>query len=65
MFDSKPAHIIVTTHGKLEKQLEGRKTIDLSQLKCIVLDEADVFFLDDKNYTSLQKIANYKHVKEN
>ena len=47
------AQIIVTTHGKLDKLLGGRKPLDLSKLKCIVVDEADVFFLDDKNHASL------------
>ena len=50
MNDSKPAQIMVSTHGKLEALLSGRKPLDLSQLKCFVIDEADVFFLDDKNH---------------
>ena len=62
MHDSKPAQIIVTTHGKLEQLLSGRKPLDLSKLKCIVVDEADVFFLDDKNHQSLKKIATKKQI---
>jgi len=57
MNDAKPAQIMVSTHGKLEALLSGRKPIDLSQLKCFVIDEADVFFLDDKNHQSLKKIS--------
>ena len=50
MVDSKPAQIMVSTHGKLEQLTSGRKPLDLTQLKCIVIDEADVFFLDEKNH---------------
>ena len=51
---------MVTTHGKLEQMLSGRKQLDLKNLKCVVVDEADVFFLDDKNHQSLKKIATNK-----
>jgi superfamily II DNA/RNA helicase len=56
---------MIGTHGKVEKSVSGRKTMDLSGLKCLVADEADVFFLDDKNYECLMKIANSKHIKDN
>ena len=50
MQESKPAQILVTTHGKLEQLTSGRKPLDLKNLRCFVIDEADVFFLDDKNH---------------
>lgn len=56
---------MVGTHGKIEKQVSGRKSIDLSGLKCLVADEADVFFLDEKNYQTLMNIYNSKHIKGN
>ena len=59
-----PAQIIVATHGKIEGMISGRRTMDLSQLKCMVVDEADVFFLDDKNFETLLKIANSKYFKD-
>ena len=34
-------------------------------LKCLVIDEADFFFQDDKNFETIQKIKNYKHLKDN
>ena len=37
--------------------------MDLSALKCLVVDEADVFFLDDKNFESLKNIAFNKQIK--
>ena len=43
----------------------GRKPTDLSQLRCMVVDEADVFFLDDKNYETILKISNSKHLAKN
>ena len=64
LFDSNPQQIVVTTHGKLEPMLKGRKPLDLLGLKCLVVDEADVFFLDEKNFQSLKNISNYKHIKE-
>jgi len=40
-------HIVVTTLGKLEANLKSRgKSIDLSELRCLVVDEADHFFGD-------------------
>ena len=63
MVDTKPAQIIVTTHGKLEQLTSGRKPMDLKHLRCLVIDEADVFFLDDKNHQSLLKIAQAKDIK--
>lgn len=30
--------------------------MDLSELKCFVIDEADVFFADQKNFESLKNI---------
>lgn len=57
----KEANVIVTTLGKLENNLKGRKKMDLSQLKCFIVDEADVFFSDPKNFESLKNIIS-KHV---
>lgn len=31
----------------------------------MVVDEADVFFLDDKNYETILKISNSKHLAKN
>ena len=62
--DTTPKQIVVTTHGKIQPMLKGRKTIDLSHLKSIVVDEADVFFLDEKNNKVLTEIANYKDIKD-
>jgi len=45
------ASIVVTTFGALDACMnDARRKINLKSLKCIVYDEADVFFLDDKNY---------------
>ena len=42
-------HVVVTTLGKLANNLKKRGNsgkLDLSQLKCFVVDESDVFFGD-------------------
>lgn len=61
--NTKPQNVCVTTHGKLEPLLKGRTPLDLSSLKCIVIDEADVFFLDEKNFKFLEQLADYKPIK--
>lgn len=43
--------------------LKGRKPLNLKGLKAIVVDEADVFFIDEKNFTELKAISNYKDIK--
>ena len=62
--ERRPQQIIIIVHGSLPNLLDGRKSLDLSHLKCIVVDEADVFFTDDKNFDVLSKLHKYKHVKD-
>ena len=48
-------HVITTTIGKLSNSLHGKSgAIDLSEVKCIVIDEADFFFSDPENYNQLK-----------
>ena len=63
--DKKPQQIVISVHGVLGNMLEGRKAMDLSKIKCVVIDEADVFFTDDKNFEYIRKLHSYKHLKEN
>lgn len=57
-------HIVVTTLGKLENNLKSRgKSIDLSELRCLVVDEADHFFGDSKNLQTIQ-VLNEKFFKK-
>jgi superfamily II DNA/RNA helicase len=58
------AQIIVSTHGKIESSLKSRKPIDLSSVKAFVIDEADIFFSDDKNFGSLKNICDNKALKD-
>ena len=56
------AHVVVTTLGKLVNAFKGRKpSIDLSALRCFVIDEADVFFHEERNFQSLTDVVN-KHI---
>ena len=48
----------------MEAALKGRKPLNLKGLKCLIVDEADVFFIDEKNFTSLKAISNYKDIKQ-
>ena len=41
--------MIVSTLGGFMNGMKGRKKVDLSGLKCLVIDEADFFFADQKN----------------
>ena len=58
-----PAHIIVSTLGKMEAAVKGRKPMNLKHLKVIVIDEADIFFHDDKNFNQLKNFLNCKDIK--
>jgi len=53
-------HIIVTTIGKLKALVDTQRTakqkIDLSALKMIVIDEADFFFGEEKNFTEIKTL---------
>ena len=40
----KGAHILVTTHGSLKNMISGKRALDVSGLKCIVVDEFDFLF---------------------
>lgn len=62
--DKTPQQIAITTHGTIEPMLKGRKPIDLSKIKCIVIDEADEFLRDDKNFEYIKALSVYKHVEE-
>lgn len=48
---------MVALHTKIEALIKGRKPMDLKTIKCIVIDEADVFFADEKNFACIKKIA--------
>jgi superfamily II DNA/RNA helicase len=61
--DKKPAHVCVSIHGAFDTLLVGRKPLDLSGIKCIVVDEADIFFKEE-NFKYIWKVKDYKHVKE-
>jgi len=38
-------HVVISTIGKLKNALTGRQqNIDLSELRMLVIDEADIFF---------------------
>lgn len=49
--------IIVSTLGKLANNLKGRKDkLDLSELRCFVIDECDVFFSEARNLNQLKEV---------
>jgi len=52
-------HVVVTTLGKLDNNLKKRGNsgkLDLSALKCIVFDETDVFFGEERNLQQLKSM---------
>ena len=51
-------HILVTTLGKLANNLKqrGKKKMDLSSLRCLVIDETDVFFGEPRQLTQLKEV---------
>ena len=52
-------HIVVTTLGKLANNLKKRGNagkLDLSELKCFIFDETDVFFGDQRHLNQLKEV---------
>lgn len=51
--DTKPtgnSHVLIATVGKIKNLVSGRdKDMILKNLKCIIVDEADHIFGDEKN----------------
>ena len=43
--------------------LKGRTKLDIKKLKCLVFDEADVFFLEDKNFACIKSITGNEQIK--
>jgi len=59
---SEGAHIVVTTLGKLNSSLNNRKSgIDMSALRVLVIDEADVFFGEQQNLATIKDVIK-KHL---
>jgi superfamily II DNA/RNA helicase len=61
--DAKPSQINICVHGFLEKALTGKKKLDLTSIRTIVVDEADWFFKKD-NFELLWKLKDYKNVQD-
>jgi superfamily II DNA/RNA helicase len=56
--------VVVSTIGKIQNDFKSRKPqIDLSQLKCIVIDEADFFFQKKEEIDAIKEIDS-KHIKK-
>ena len=57
--ETNKAHIVVTTLSSLEKSLtDHQKVIDLKSLRCLVIDEVDLFFESEHNYHKLNDLNN-------
>ena len=50
------AQVVITGPDALLKCQEGRGTMDLSQIKAVIYDEADVFFENNKDDAKMDKI---------
>ena len=55
--------VVVTVHGSLGPLLSGRKPLNLKSLKCVVVDEADVFF-QQENFEHIWKLKDNKQMRE-
>lgn len=49
--------VCVSTHGKIVDSIGGRKKMDLKSLRCLIVDEADAFFYDDKTFAALSTLC--------
>ena len=55
-YEKNQRQILVTTIGNIENKLKGRSPMDMTNLKCLIVDEADEFFKDDKNFKAMVAI---------
>jgi ATP-dependent RNA helicase DDX19/DBP5 len=55
----KGAQVIVTTLGKILREIFAKKPIDLNSLKVFILDEADDFFMDQKREEEINRWHEY------
>ena len=55
-YEKNQKQILVTTIGQIENKLKGRSPMDMSSLKCLIVDEADDFFKDEKNVKAMVAI---------
>lgn len=53
--DTKGAQVVVSTLGTVLNNLDGRKALDLSELRVFVLDEADDFYMDEKKEEEINR----------
>ena len=52
---SQGCHIVVSTIGMVQKAMNSRKVeLDLSELKCVVIPEADFFFYKKEEIEAIQ-----------
>ena len=55
-YKSQGCHIVVSTIGTVQKEMNKRKVeLDLSELKCVVIDEADFFFAKKEEIEAIQE----------
>jgi len=54
----------VATHGRMESLLKGRIPVDVSEVKTFILDEADLFFTEEKNFKMLKTIVFCDQLKD-
>lgn len=63
MKNAKPAMVVIMVHGSIGNLVTGRKPMSFKTLKCVVVDEADVFFKPE-NFEHLWKLKDCKGMKE-
>jgi ATP-dependent RNA helicase DDX19/DBP5 len=57
------ANIVVTVPKWLENRLDGRKPLDLKDLKLVIYDEADEIFQQEGNHESISKLLKFIDAK--
>ena len=57
-YEKNQKQILVTTNDyfEFENTLKGRDPMDMTNLKCLIVDEADYFFKDEKSFKSMVAI---------
>jgi superfamily II DNA/RNA helicase len=44
--------------------MSGRKKMDLKSLRCLIVDEADAFFYDERTFSALKNVCDNKDISD-
>ena len=55
---------MVSTLGKVSNNLFGKRGLNLKNLRCLIIDEADVYFKNDRDFADIKRIISHRDLAE-